>query len=475
MSLKLSTNIDDKDKINDPENLIKCGIDTIYKTFTTNIGNYVEQITEQKRIINELTKKLELMKEEMEMIQRENKYYKTQNEQLKNEIENLNKIVNNIKGKLNIFDFKLNNKKIINNINQDNIYKNNFIIKKQPTEITNFKNNHFKNDMYTIKYTKYENYNNFNREKPLKNYEINKSSNTIRYDNKQFKIDTANESDINNIDNNIDIEQELNIDNFKKNFNIDNKNNYINENRNININQNKSHSIYTHFKNKRIEPNSSNIINSHSQRNTINIKLNNNKNFNRGNKIKRYTNSSFGIPLAIKLEKKNNNINFNNNKNEIFLQKKINKKNKIRSNSSNNVIKRENNQYEVQNLTNRNNIKENSFPFLNQITLIQGSDNNDYKDQICQTFQNINNSQKIINNYNLNENNSIIKEIKIKEMTLFLKKCKISLDEITFNKIVKLFQDYKNRVINDEVIIIKINQYLKNNDELLNLFKTIIS
>ena len=60
-------------------------------------------------------------------------------------------------------------------------------------------------------------------------------------------------------------------------------------------------------------------------------------------------------------------------------------------------------------------------------------------------------------------------------MTLFLKKCKISLDEITFNKIVKLFQDYKNRVINDEVIIIKINQYLKNNDELLNLFKTIIS
>ena len=168
MSLKLSTNIDDKDKINDPENLIKCGIDTIYKSFTSNIGNYVEQITEQKRIINELTKKLELMKEEMEMIQRENKYYKTQNEQLKNEIENLNKIVNNIKGKLNIFDFKLNNKKIIDNINQDNLFNNNYLnIKKKQND--KFKNN------YGAKYTKYENYNNFNREKPLKNYEINKS------------------------------------------------------------------------------------------------------------------------------------------------------------------------------------------------------------------------------------------------------------------------------------------------------------
>ena len=105
-------------------------------------------------------------------------------------------------------------------------------------------------------------------------------------------------------------------------------------------------------------------------------------------------------------------------------------------------------------------------------------------DQIFKNVQNIEPKKNINvnnidlnknNNYNLNENNSIIKEIKIKEMTLFLKKCKISLDEITFNKIVKLFQDYKNRVINDEVIIIKINQYLKNNDELLNLFKTIIS
>ena len=55
-------------------------------------------------------------------------------------------------------------------------------------------------------------------------------------------------------------------------------------------------------------------------------------------------------------------------------------------------------------------------------------------------------------------------------MTLFLKKCKISLDEITFNKIVKLFQDYKNRVINDEVIIIKINQYLKNYEILENKY-----
>ena len=60
-------------------------------------------------------------------------------------------------------------------------------------------------------------------------------------------------------------------------------------------------------------------------------------------------------------------------------------------------------------------------------------------------------------------------------MTLFLKKCKISLDEITFNKIVKLFQDYKNEIINDNDIIQKINYYLKYNSELLNLFNNIIS
>ena len=80
MSLLLSINTDDKVKIDDPDYLIKCGIDTIYKSFNANIENYIQQIKEQKKAINNLSKKLELMNEEIEMIQRENQYYKTQNE-----------------------------------------------------------------------------------------------------------------------------------------------------------------------------------------------------------------------------------------------------------------------------------------------------------------------------------------------------------------------------------------------------------
>ena len=69
-----------------PENLIKDGIDIIYQSFNTNMENYIVQIKELKKIINDLNKKLELMKEEIEMLQRENEYYKTQNKKLKNGI-----------------------------------------------------------------------------------------------------------------------------------------------------------------------------------------------------------------------------------------------------------------------------------------------------------------------------------------------------------------------------------------------------
>ena len=63
----------------------------------------------------------------------------------------------------------------------------------------------------------------------------------------------------------------------------------------------------------------------------------------------------------------------------------------------------------------------------------------------------------------------------MKEMTLFLKKCKIYLEQNTFDKVVKVFQNYKNGIITDNVIVAKINKYLKNNTELLNSFKNIIS
>ena len=115
MSSEMSNNNIEEDiqETIDADNLIKYGIDTIYQSFNENIEYYSDKIKKKKRIINDLSKKLELMNEEIEMIQRENQYYKTQNEKLKKEIENLNKIINDIKGKLTKFDFKINSKKIM--------------------------------------------------------------------------------------------------------------------------------------------------------------------------------------------------------------------------------------------------------------------------------------------------------------------------------------------------------------------------
>ena len=96
--------------------------------------------------------------------------------------------------------------------------------------------------------------------------------------------------------------------------------------------------------------------------------------------------------------------------------------------------------------------------------IYNNSDNNsdECDNQICQTFQNLNGKTDL-------------KDIKMKEMTLFLKKCKVYLDQSTFEKVVKVFQDYKKGIISDNIIVDKIEQYLKNNTELLNSFKNIIS
>lgn len=494
MSLKLlnNTNTNENGEITkpDPDQLIECGIDTICQTFKSNIGNYIDQVKEQKKIINELTKKLELMKEEIGMIQRENQYYKVQNEQLKNEIEKLNKVVNSIKGKLTKFDFKINNKGIIENINNKNINinsDNKLLFTNRPRGYIPF-NNFLKKDNFTYNDIQYNNNNKnniFSRDRSFKN--LDKNSKTIRFDINRFHIDDINESDINNVDNNIDIEQELNIDNFKKNFNVDNNINLnlMNEKKNINIIKSQKQK-YTHLKNKKIEPNClSDLIdtNANFQNNTINIKLkDNNRNYNNEKKkVKKQTNNSLDIPHEIVLSNRYSNINFNSNKSEkeLFLHKKINEMNKIRSNSSNNaVIKRDYYKNEIKNLTNRNNGKEEIFQMLNEKPLPQGQgvDNMDgYNKKICRTYQNQKNSQKRINNNDNLNGNASLKELKIKEMTFFLKKCKVYLDQITFENVVKIFQDYKKGIINDDSIIQKMKNYLKNNSDLLNLFNNIIT
>lgn len=469
MSLLLSHNIDDKKNNNindDPENLIKSGIDTIYRSFNSNIENYNQKIKEQKKIINDLTKKLELMKEEMEMIQRENQYYKTQNEKLKNEIENLNKVVNSIKGKLTKFDFDFNiNNKKIKEENELNMYINNNLNKKQQKLFITHKK-----DIYAINNIKYEN-NNFIKDKPLGNNEYSNNSKILKNDFNPFKINNINESDINNVDNNIDLEQEINIDNFQKNFNIDNELNNINEI--IGDKKSNKNFLYNNFK-LNVNDHANNLNNNINSiyNNTTNFKIKN-KNYNHESiKLKKNTNKSFDISSAINIKNKNKNINFND-KNESLLQKKLNDKNqnKSRSNSSNNVIIKENNFNEIQNFATRyKNGNENSFPLLNEKPLINNIYNNFDNinnnaicdNKICQTFQNLNGEIDL-------------KDIKMKEMTLFLKKCKVYLDQSTFEKVVKVFQDYKKGIISDNIIVDKIKQYLKNNIELLNSFKNIIS
>ena len=71
--------------------------------------------------------------------------------------------------------------------------------------------------------------------------------------------------------------------------------------------------------------------------------------------------------------------------------------------------------------------------------------------------------------------NICLKELKMKEMTFFLKKCKVYLEQNIFDRVVKLFQEYKKGILTDDGMIQKIKHCLRNNSELLDLFKNIIS
>ena len=464
MSAQLSNNkIEEEFSVTiEADNLIKYGIDSIYQTFNENNEYYTDKINEQKRIINDLSKKLELMKEEIEMIQRENKYYKTQNEKLKKEIENLNKIINDIKGKLTNFDFKINNKKILEILNQE------IITNKNQTRNNIYKNNFFKKDNHsTNTNAKFGNRNNFIKGKSFENFDYKKNSKTIRFDIKQGQFDDLayNDSDLNIIDNSNN-KLELNNDILINNFN--NK-----------INKNQKKPIYNSFKNKTLDFNDlSNIKYSHH--NTFNIKSKNwNKNYNNTNiKLKKHINKSLNISSAKYLENKNNNLEqiYNNeqyeDKNDIILQNNFNEKNNIRSYSSNSAIYRKSlNNEKTKNKfnSNRNIGKKNSLQIFNSMPL-NNADNFDCRNKFCQTFQKNNE-----NNDNINGGSFCLKELKMKEMTFFLKKCKVYLTQTTFGKVVKLFQEFQNGIITDEGLVQKINHYLKNNSELLNLFKNIIS
>lgn len=407
MSLQLSNISIEKNEIIDPENLIKNGIDIIYQTFNKNIENYTGKVMEQKKIINDLNKKIELMKQEIEMIQRENEYYKTQNKKLKKEIENLNKIINDIKGKLVNFDFNINSKQII-----ENKYDNNII--------NNSKYNH----------------RNFNREQKQKNKELSRNPKTIRHEIKDTNFsDILFGNDIISI-NNDDIISEYNFD--------DNKTNYLNS-----LNRRQLHTLYSdiNIHNKKYK---NNYMNYHEENSKNNYYSNNRKS------IEQHTNTK-------------KNINFNSSKNINTYKRK----NKVRNNSQKIIVKKDkiNNEikYLIKYRNGKNIINDNEFTKFNEEHLLECSENFDYNNHICKTFQN--NKNSYLNNTN---GFNCIKELKMKEITFFLEKCKAYLDNEDFKIIFQLYQTHKDEIIKNEEIIKQIKFYLKSNDTLVNLFNNII-
>ena len=438
MSLQLSNNNKNEngEKI-DPENLIKDGIDIIYQSFNTNMENYIGQINELKKIIKDLNKKLQLMKEEMEMTQRENDYYKAKNKKLKNEVENLNKVVSNIKGKLINFDFNANTKQIFENISQENLgnktsnkYNKNY--RKNNHNI--FNKNSIENDKYTI------NNSNFDKEIFYSdqtnrniNKELSRNSHTKRHEIKHSyfnDLDLLYESEMNSI-NDDDIMSEINSGN-----------NIINQ-LNDDTNAKQLHTLYSDL----------NIRNKNRMHkryyNEENSKNNYYKNNNRKSIVQRHINKK--------------NINFNSYKNINTYRRK----NKIRKNSLNSIIKNEkiknDVKYLIKNNDEKNKAKDKEYIKLNLDPLLECSNNLDYNYPICKTFQ-----DNIISNIN---NNNCIKELKMKEISFFIEKCKAYLENEELEIILKIFQKYKGEIIQNKNVIKQIKFYLKSNEELLNLFK----
>ena len=434
MSLKLSNNKNNDEKIINPDDLIKEGIDIIYQSFNSNMENYIEQINEQKKIIKELNKKIEIMQEEIDMFQRENDYYKSQNKKLKKEVDNLNKVVANIKGKLINYDFNLNNKQIEeymsqNNLN-DEIFKNYNTHKKNKYNTFNNIRSKFQKDINKPNYNKKT----FYRDTAMRNKDISRNSHTLRYEIKNSDFnDNIYESGLNTI-NSEDIRSEI--------IASDNVISYINHNRN----RTQLHTLYSEL----------NIRN----RNKLQNKPYNEENCKNNNYIN--NRNSFGNPYFNK-----KNINFNSYKNINTYRKK----NKIRNNSLNKVAKREkiNNEFKYlnKNISEKVEIKDKENIQLNIEPLIESPDYLNYNEQICKTIQ----SNKICN---IKNNDKYIKELKMKEIGFFMDKCKTFLDDKIFENIIHIFQKYKDIMIKDKNIIKQIKFYLKSNEELLDLFNNII-
>jgi hypothetical protein len=456
LSSRNNNNKSNQQDYNEVEEILNQGIEKIYHSFSINNKIYKEKITEDENIINSLTKKLEMLKNEIEMIQRENQYYKSQNEKLKKEVEKLNKIVNNIRGKLTSVDLQINEC-----IKNDNIKTN---LKK------NFDTNQKKKNSLYINFSNRDGSESFFRLNTKKFLDEEKNGN---YNNKSIK-------------------------NKKLLYYMDNSNNTKdNGNKLDNVKENINNTAETKKKcNKTVGYNSFDL----------NIDLNDNDNINnigkKEEKMKNQNSVLYKNIISREEKKKKKNLEMtteqprdtstscqDNNKNRSYSSKQFVKDNNaITTNKTTEVIEA---YHEF------NNEDLNVDKFLNNSKGIEG--------KICLTYDNLFNkmntrkknsytsfrgkilnkniSEHIFKNYSHRRNQvdqnissaiaDKITKAKNDEITFFLRKCKILLDKEAFESIVKLFQEYKDGLLTDEGIILKTENYLENNKELIDIFNKV--
>lgn len=451
-SFIISKNTNNKTSTQDfsePEELLNQGVEKIYQSF----GRYKEKIDEQENIIKSITKKIEMLNEELGMIQRENQYYKTQNEQQKKEIERLNKMVQNIKGKLTSVDFHINECIKTDNVKFLN-YKKNYEPtrrKKNSSLFIGLKSKNNDQSLFQLKpknclNDKNENYVNKNtKNKKLSSYINNKNLN-----------DTFNNQEA--YDNNGTV-----FDNFKKKFN------------------------------QAIEYNSFELNMNNNNNNNANNNNNTNNNKNNHNSVLHKN------IITREDKKKKNNDKSEEKEFENFISNMKNKKNRSYSSK---VFPKDNNKTSDDIIINSTN--DDDLDFNKVITNDKG-----YEDQICYTYDNVLNKHKsrkqnshnsfrgeliktsaenILKHYNPKKHKNFSIDIVEKnnhkekyqetikeELKYFFRKCEITLDKESFEAIVKLFQEYREGLITDEGMILKIKNHLNDKKELIDLFNNIFS
>ena len=407
-------------EINEVDDILQKGIDNIYYSFNLIHKNYKDKISLLENEINNLLQKLETMKKELEMVQRENKYYKDNNNKLKNEIEKLNKIINNIKGKLTDGDEELNQRIKTENNKNTNLRK--FYSKN---------NERFKNNNKLYLYNTYKNtiYNENIKKQRIK-------PNLLNYDSE--KKEELNSSP--------DLELNINDINHKKINYRENEGKYKYPNT-FHCRYKTAHAS----REEKIKINDFIEKSEDIQRNSK--KNNNNKNYfpnkyiddQENNKIQNEEDSAINNE-DLNMEELNKNIIYNNDNNNSELIKKNKKNHKFKKLEQNICLTYEN-------LFNNTNIKE-----------IQKNKNN------YNTFRGKIFSKNI---WEKPIENKMSKDSE--KVNFFLNKCKSLLDKESFDKILKIFQDYKEGIITDKGIILQMKKHILNNKELVDLFNKVFS